>query len=139
MKRVPVFDILGDCLGYVSQSMFKHRYQADVEAHPHPLGFDVSCTKYCCRLANFRNKNLVSNFNFRPVRFKFRNCQLTTNTCRNNIPFRGRFCFKHVEYNIIIICLISLTVSVVKRSKALTPTKYEHKSVFFFFPDYRYI
>ena len=34
--------------------------------------------KMCYRLARFRNKDLVSNFNFQLNRFPFLNCQLTT-------------------------------------------------------------
>ena len=70
------------------------------------LEFEVSCTKYCYRLAKFRNKNSVSIFNFRLNRFPFRNWQLTINNCQHF--------FEHVLYNNIIIW-----ISVAERSKAL--------------------
>ena len=69
-------------------------------AHISMLGFKVSCTQYCYRLAKFRNKNSVSNFNV--------NKELTVDNCQNTLSRDWRS--KDVSLRMVSIILPNLTV-----------------------------
>ena len=72
------------------------------------LGFEVSCTKYCYRLAKFRNKNSVSNFNFRLNRFPF----LTTDSLQLPNTLSRDWRNKNVSLSMLSIITHNLTVYV---------------------------